>query len=116
MAKTNAPQALQGEASTPTPETPAAGDRPAHEMRLGRVRCSIWRNQSDKGPWYSVRLTRLYKTDDGWKASPSLGRDDLLPAAKLCEEAALWVFRQQQQTTVTPDGAPPPTDGGDIPF
>ncbi len=116
MARTKTAPPRPAEAPTTTPETPATGDRPVHELRLGRVRCSVWKNESDTGPWYSVKLTRLYKTDDGWKASPSLNRDDLLPAAKLCEEAALWIFRQQQQPTPAPDGTPPPADGDDIPF
>lgn len=104
-------------APTAAPEPTATGDRPVHELRLGRVRCSVWKNESDTGPWYSVKLTRLYKTDDGWKASASLNRDDLLPAAKLCEEAALWIFRQQQQPTSPGVETPlPPTNGDDIPF
>lgn len=89
--------------------------RPVHELRFGRVRCSVWENPSDTGPWYSVKLTRLYKTDDGWRASPSLNRDDLLPAAKLCEEAALWITRRQQQPRTDPDGTATEA-GDDIPF
>jgi hypothetical protein len=115
MAKTKTSPARPAETPPPAAETTAPGDRPVREWRLGRVKCSAWRNESDKGPWFSVKLTRLYRTDDGWKASPSLGRDDLLPAAKLCEEAALWVFRQQQSNP-TPDGTPPPEAGDDIPF
>lgn len=100
----------------PTPE-PTQGERPFHELRLGRVRCSVWKNESDSGPWYSVKLTRLYKTDDGWKASAGLNRDDLLPAAKLCEEAALWIFRQQQQPNGhAAEGAPPSAAEDPIPF
>ena len=119
MAKTKTTQARPTETPPPAAETTAPGDRPAREWRLGRVKCSAWRNEPDQGPWYRVKLTRLYKTDGGWKNAPSLGRDDLLPAAKLCEEAALWIYRQQQQPqspTATPDGTPPPEAGDDIPF
>jgi hypothetical protein len=90
-------------------------NRPVHELRFGRVRCSVWENPSESGPWYSVKLTRLYKTDDGWRASPGLNRDDLLPAAKLCEEAALWIARRQQQRS-DPDGGTTEGGGEDIPF
>lgn len=114
MAKTKKAPALPA-----APET-ESNNRPVHELRFGRVRCSIWENPSESGPWYSVKLTRLYKTDDGWRASPGLNRDDLLPAAKLCEEAALWIARQQQQQR--PDTDNRPAEGGstesgdDIPF
>lgn len=103
------------------PDPPAApqeaepNTRPVHELRFGRVRCSVWENPSETGPWYSVKLSRLYKTDDGWRASPSLNRDDLLPAAKLCEEVALWIARRQQQPRTDDEGNA--TGGGDdIPF
>jgi hypothetical protein len=113
MAKKKDVPTRPAEAPPPTPE-PTQGERPAHEFRLGRVRCSIWKNESDNGPWYSVKLTRLYKTDDGWKASAGLNRDDLLPAAKLCEEAALWIFRQQQPVGVGESS--PATADDPIPF
>lgn len=117
MAKKKDVPTRPAEAPPPTPEPTTQGERPAHELRLGRVRCSIWKNESDTGPWYSVKLTRLYKTDDGWKASPGLNRDDLLPAAKLCEEAALWIFRQQQQPVGAGEGYAPATPADEpIPF
>lgn len=68
---------------------------PAHKIRLGALQSTIWRNSSDKGPWYSVQLTRSYKAgDEGWRETDSLGHDDLLPAAKLLDLAHTWVMHQ----------------------
>lgn len=97
MAKSKTAKARTEEEANQVSANTTANNRPVYETRLGRVRCSVWQNPSENGPWYSVRVTRLYKVDDEWKASPSLNRDDLLPAAKLCEEAALWIFRQQRE-------------------
>ena len=118
MAKTKSAPTRPPEAAPPGPKTDPtpSGDRPVHEMRLGRVRCSVWQNESDTGPWYSVKVTRLYKVDAEWKASGSLNRDDLLPAAKLCEEAALWIFRQQQHASPVGEVTPTAAPGDDIPF
>ena len=68
---------------------------PAHKIRIGALQATIWRNTSDKGPWYSVQLTRSYKAaDDEWRETDSLGHDDLLAAAKLLDLAHSWVMQQ----------------------
>ena len=71
--------------------------KPAHKIRNGVLQVTIWRNQSEKGPWYSFIPTRSYKQgDDMWKETNSLGREDLLPMAKVLDLADTWVMHQQQ--------------------
>jgi hypothetical protein len=65
---------------------------PAHKFRNGVLQATIWRNRSEKGTWYSVKLTRGYKVDDGWRETDSLGQDDLLAAAKLLDQAHSWTI------------------------
>ncbi len=70
-------------------------NRPVHEIRLGRIRASIWSNPGERGPLYSVSLCRLYKTDAGeWADSASFHRDDLLVVAKVADLAHTWVHEQ----------------------
>jgi len=45
-----------------SPEPPK--QRPAHEIRLGRIKATIWANQGDNGPWFNVTLSRNYKDGD----------------------------------------------------
>ena len=69
---------------------------PAAEVRIGRVKATIWRNEGEDGePWYSVVLSRIYKTEDEWKSSPSLGRDDLLVGAKVLDLAHTRIVELQ---------------------
>jgi hypothetical protein len=68
--------------------------QPAHKIRIGSLQATIWRNLSDKGNWYSVKLTRGYKADDGWRETDNLGFDDLLSAAKLLDLAHTWAMHQ----------------------
>jgi hypothetical protein len=71
--------------------------KPAHKIRNGVLQVTIWRNQSEKGPWYSVIPARSYKQgDDMWKETDSLNREDLLPMAKLLDLADTWIMHQQQ--------------------
>lgn len=86
--------AKNGGKKAPPPEE-APKQRPAHEARYGRLKATVWRQESDKGPWYSVVLTRAYQDQQGaWKSSQSFGRDDLLLVAKLCDEVHTWIYGQ----------------------
>jgi len=72
--------------------------KPIHDVRLGAVKAAIWANESDEGGiWYNVTVGRLYKDDDGqWRTGESLGRDDLLTAAKVLDWAHTWICEQGQ--------------------
>jgi hypothetical protein len=72
--------------------------RPIHEIKIGLVRAAIWRNEGTNGSWYNVTFERLYKDGDDWKSSSSFGRDDLLPLAKLADQAHSWVVEQEAHT------------------
>lgn len=81
----------------PTPQQPEAQDRrrPAHEVRLGRVKAAIWGNDSEHGVRYSVSVSRVYKDGQGrWQTSESFGRDDLLTLAKVLDRAHSWICDQ----------------------
>ena len=71
--------------------------QPAHKVRYGNLSVTIWRNQSDKGPWYSVNPARSYKDgDETYKNSDSLGTDDCLIMAELLRQAFSWISKQRQ--------------------
>jgi len=70
--------------------------QPAHKIRIGVLQVTIWRNQGEKGNWYSVIPSRGYKQDDTWKETDSLGFDDLLTMAKLFDLAHSWIMQQHQ--------------------
>jgi hypothetical protein len=67
---------------------------PVHKLRISNITAVIWRNLGDRGSWYSVQLTRGYKTDDCWRNSDYLGVNDLLAAAKLLDQAHMWIGHQ----------------------
>jgi hypothetical protein len=74
--------------------------QPAHKIRIGVLQVTIWRNQGEKGNWYSAVPSRSYKQgDDIWKETDSLGFDDLLTMAKLFDLAHTWIMQQQQADT-----------------
>ena len=72
-------------------ETPAK-KRPVHEIRLGRIKAAIWENETENGAHHNVTLSRIYRQDDKWKDTSSLGRDDLLVAGKVLDQAHSWIM------------------------
>lgn len=57
---------------------------PVVKLRAGLLQVAIWRNESEKGPWFSVTLLRSYQNEAGeWQETDSLNGYDLLEAAEL---------------------------------
>ena len=72
----------------------------ARVVRFGRIKAVIWKNEGTNGGpvMYNATVSRIYKdpATDTWKDSSSLGRDELLIAAKALEEAFCWICRQSE--------------------
>ncbi|GAA4469519.1 hypothetical protein [Novipirellula rosea] len=84
-----------------TAKSPVKG--PVHEVRLGRIKATIWENETREGIRHNVSLTRIYKDGDTWKDSSSFGRDDLPLVAKVADLAHTWVYEHGKTTaSVTP--------------
>ena len=71
--------------------------KPAHEIRLGRIKATIWANENESGPWFNVRVIRLYREEEGWKTSTSFGREDLPLVVKAADMAHTWILQQGQE-------------------
>ena len=76
-----------------------ANQKPVHEIRLGKVKAAIWRNETDKGARYSVSIVRLYKNDqDHWESSTSFGRDELPLVSKVADLVHTWIYQQSERS------------------
>jgi hypothetical protein len=72
--------------------------RPVHEVRLGRIKATIWENSTRDGTRHNVSLSRIYKDGNQWKDSTSFGRDDLPLVAKVADIAHTWVYENSGAT------------------
>ena len=72
-------------------------DKPAHEVRLGSIKATIWKNDTEKGVRYNTTVSRLYRDGENWKSTDSFGRDDLLLVAKVADKAHSWIHEQRQE-------------------
>ena len=95
------PESTEGEPISETTGSREHGpqdDRPnlpTHVVRLGLVRASVWLNQTEQGPRYNVSVSRLYMGgDQRWHSTASFGLKDLLPLAKVVDQAHTWISEQ----------------------
>ncbi len=74
-----------------------ANQKPVDEIRIGRVKATIWRNGTEEHPRHNVTFSRLYKDGDQWKSTQSFGRNDLLVLAKMADQAHTRIFDLPQE-------------------
>lgn len=74
--------------------------KPADEIRLGRIKATIWANRAADGDvWFSVEIFRLYQDAGQWHEATSFGRDDLPLVAKAADMAFAWIWSQSRQAS-----------------
>ena len=74
-----------------------ANPKPVTEVRIGRVKATIWKNGTETAPRHNVTFSRLYKDGDEWKTTQSFGRNDLLVLAKVADQAHTRIFELPQE-------------------
>jgi hypothetical protein len=67
------------------------GNKPAHTARYGALKCTIWKNDSRNGPFFTTVITRSYKDGEDWKESHAFGLEDLPTLAKAALDAHSWI-------------------------
>ena len=79
--------------------------KPAHEIRLGRIRAAIWANSSDRGEvWFNITVSRLYKDGERWQQTTSYRRDDLPLVSRVVNVAHIWIWEQETLSDSGPVG------------
>ena len=64
-----------------------AHNKPAATIRHGNLKCVLWRNEGEKGPWYVADLVRTFKTESGFQDTNKVNGEDLLRVAFLAQQA-----------------------------
>ena len=74
-----------------------ANQKPVAEVRTGRVKAAIWRNETEGRTRHNVTFSRLYKEGEQWKTTQSFGSNDLLVLAKVADRVHSRIFELQQE-------------------
>ena len=74
-----------------------ANPKPVAEVRIGRVKATVWPNETEGRTRHNVTFSRLYRDGAEWKSTQSFGRNDLLVLAKAADQAHSRIFELQQE-------------------
>ena len=69
-------------------------NQPAKKFRLGYLSATVWRNDGNDRPFYTVDLQRTYKDGDELKNTNAMNHADLLNGARLLQRAEAWISEQ----------------------
>lgn len=63
-------------------------NQPLETLRDGRLKATLWENQSESGPYYTVTLAKVYEDKDGHlQETSSFSASELLRVAELARES-----------------------------
>jgi hypothetical protein len=88
----------QRAAESPDQESTNAGHRPTVVFTgSGGLKVAVWKNKTETGEYYSVKLERRYKDKaEQWQSTESLRGEDLLRARELLGQADQWIEKDRQ--------------------
>lgn len=75
------------------------GAKPTQEFRFGKVKASVWVNNTDRGVNYNVEITRFDKIDGEWRTFRNFGKYEILPVAHVAQAAANWIMEQESSAS-----------------
>ena len=65
-------------------------------IRDGMLNAAIWKNQSERGTYYSTQITRSYEKDGQYHKTDNFSKDDLLRVSELARTAYSRITELQQ--------------------
>lgn len=84
---------------------------PEATLRDAHLKASIWRNEGEKGSYYTTTLARTYKDNDGNpKDTHSFSKNDLLKASELARSAYNRINELQREQSQSRDVSPEQND------
>ena len=83
----------------------ATNNKPVAELRIGAVKATVWENEVGGINRHNVTFSRLYRDEDQWKTTHSIGFKNLLTLAKLADQAHTLIAERNA------DAAPSASDG-----
>ena len=84
----------------------AETNKPVHEIRIGRIKTSVWKTEGEYGPKLQAKAPvlsyrvpvekRKGKSDDGWRESAYFSREETLVAQKVLERAFDYIAEYKE--------------------
>lgn len=79
---------------------------PALTIRDGSLKATVWKNQGEKGDFYSVQIIRTYRDEqENWHDSDRFSGSELLRVSRLAQKAYDYTADLREQNGRTEEGA-----------
>ena len=69
--------------------------KPAHEIRNGGVKVTIWLNEDQGKTRYSATVSRSYKAGEEWKQTTSFHKSHLSKLSAALAQAEQWIAERE---------------------
>ncbi len=66
-------------------------NKPAHEIRNGGIKVTIWLNDDQGKTRHSLNVSRSYKVGEEWKQTTSFHKSHLPKLIEALDQAAQWI-------------------------
>ena len=78
--------------------------KPVAEIKSGAIAASIWKNDGQNGPYYTVTFSRFYKKDDQWQRTKTFRPKDMPAVADVAGQvtAHIATLTSEPEAPVTP--------------
>lgn len=77
-------------------------NKPAHEIRNGGIKVTIWPNDDQGKTRHSVTVSRSYKAGEEWKQTTSFHKSHLPKLIEALEQAVQWIAVREPAAAETP--------------
>ena len=81
--------------------------RPARVLRDGMLKATIWKNQGEKGPFFTATLSKTFEQNGDLKDGNSFAGADLLKISELAREAYTEIRDQRAMLSDRHSGEQP---------
>lgn len=72
---------------------------PEKNYKSGSVDCAIWKNENERGTYYSFSLSKSYKTKDGeWKTTANFSLSDMGDIIAICQRVKDRAIKERTPT------------------
>lgn len=68
---------------------------PAETLRDGFIKCTIWKNEGEKGPYFTATFAKSYEKDGAWHDGQSFSSTDLLGVSELARNAYAAILERR---------------------
>jgi len=69
--------------------------KPVHEVRIGAVKATVWRNDGKAGARYTVTTSRSFKAGEEWRQTSSYHKSDLPKLIEALGQAEQWMASRE---------------------